>query len=228
MKAKQSKLHWQRAWRIIPSVFPPKNLFERVAHLEDLEAVIAIESMTNDRIRDEIGELQLVPHKDRICGPGTGVIMAAFTHLNPQGSRFTDGSYGVFYTSKELKTSIAETRYHREQFLRATMQAPIELDMRVYTVCLKGWLHDIRHEEARFRDCYHPSNYAYSQQFAKTLRLQGSNGLVYRSVRHPEGINAAIFRPTLLSHCKQAQHLCYRWDGKAISEIYRKELISVL
>jgi hypothetical protein len=74
---------WLPCWRIIPSRFPPINLFERVADPADLEAIIALESLTNDRLREEVGALQLVPQQDRISGRGPGYIMAAFTHLNP-------------------------------------------------------------------------------------------------------------------------------------------------
>ena len=31
--------------------------------------------------------------------------MAAFTHLNPEGSRFSDGSYGVYYAAHTLATA---------------------------------------------------------------------------------------------------------------------------
>ena len=71
-------------------------MFEAVADPADLEAVFQIEAMTNDRLREEAGDLALVPPEDRIAGPGTSPIMAAFTHLSPEGDRFTDGSYGVF------------------------------------------------------------------------------------------------------------------------------------
>ena len=84
-----ARIVWTPCFRIIPSRFPPIGLFDRVAAPEDLEAVIELESMTNPRLRDEIGEIQLVPPDERISGPGTSIIMAAFTHLNPEGSRFT-------------------------------------------------------------------------------------------------------------------------------------------
>ena len=83
---------WSPCYRIIPSRFPPIGLFEKVADPDDLEAVFQIEAMTNDRLRDEVGILALVPPEDRVSGPGTTPIMAAFTHLNPDGSRFTDGT----------------------------------------------------------------------------------------------------------------------------------------
>jgi hypothetical protein len=66
--------------------------------------------------------------------PGRQPIMAAFTHLNPVGDRFTDGSYGVFYAGLTLATAIDETRHHRTHFLQATDEPAQELDMRVYAV----------------------------------------------------------------------------------------------
>jgi len=95
MKLPVASIEWKPCRRIVPSRFPPIQLFERVADPDDLEAVFELESLTNSRLRDEVGDIRLVPPEDRISGPGTAVIMAAFTHLNPDGSRFTDGTYGV-------------------------------------------------------------------------------------------------------------------------------------
>jgi len=212
-------------YRIIPSRFPPISLFEAVADPADLEAVYAIEAMTNDRLRDETGELSLVPPEDRVSGPGTSAIMAAFTHLNPAGDRFTDGSYGVFYAGLTLATAIAETRHHRTQFLEATDEPAQELDMRVYAVDLDACLHDIRGQREALHALYHPSSYALSQETARTLRDGGSDGMVYESVRDRGGECTAVFRPRLLSNCRQERHLCYVWDGRAISTVYEKRLL---
>lgn len=72
---------------------------------------------------------------------------AAFTHLNPNGSRFSDGSYGVYYAAREQETAIYETVYHAERFLRDSREAPIEQDMRVYIAPIEGDLHDLRGED---------------------------------------------------------------------------------
>ena len=88
---------------------PPVGLFDRAAAPDDLAIVFAIEALTNDRLRDEAGEISLAPVGDRISGPGTTPIMAAFTHLNPEGSPFTDGSYGAYNAANTIDTAIAET-----------------------------------------------------------------------------------------------------------------------
>ena len=131
-----TQVRWQPCYRIVASRFPPISLFEDVADPADLEAVYAIEAMTNDRLRDEVGDLALVPPEDRVSGPGTSAIMAAFTHLNPDGSRFCDGSFGLFYAASTIETAVAETRHHRTRFMAYTHEPAQELDMRVYAVDL--------------------------------------------------------------------------------------------
>lgn len=213
---------WQPCYRIVPSRFPPIALFERVADPADLEAVYQIEALTNDRLREQAGELALVPPEDRVAGPGTTPVMAAFTHLNPDGDRFTDGSYGVFYAALALETAIAETRHHRVRFLQATDEPAQEVDMRVYTVDLVAELHDLRGLRESRPELYDPDRYAASQSFAAELRESGSDGIVYQSVRHAGGECAAVFRPRLLSNCRQERHLCYVWDGSGIAAVYEK------
>ncbi len=225
MTIRRSRIEWKPCWRIIASRFPPIQLFEDVADPDDLEAVLEIESLTNDRLREEAGQLQLVPPKERISGPGTSFIMAAFTHLNPDGSRFCDGSWGVYYAGIDLDTAIAETRYHREIFLLATNEAPMELDMRVLVADLDGDLHDIRGMQETRPELYRTSWYGASADFARTLREDGANGIIYNSVRRPQGECTAIFRPPLLSNCRQERHLCYVWNGGEISSVYEKRVM---
>ena len=218
-----SAIRWQPCYRIVPSRFPPISLFEAVADPADLDAVFRIEAMTNDRLRDEVGELSLIPAEDRVSGPGTTPVMAAFTHRNPMGDRFTDGTFGAFYASLTVETAVAETGHHRATFMAATDEPAQELDMRVYAVDLQADLHDIRGMRDSHPAWYHPSNYAASQQLAGELRAAGSDGIVYLSVRDPSGQCAAVFRPRLLSNCRQERHLCYVWDGKAIAMVYEKK-----
>ena len=210
-----------RVYRAIPSRFPPVSLFDRIASPGDLDAIFAVEALTNDRLRQEVGDISLVPVEDRVVGPGTTPVMAAFTHLNPAGGRFSDATYGAFYAAKAVSTAVAETRHHREIFLAATEAGrPIDVDMRLYVARLKGELHDVR--EGAPASIYHPDDYRASQALGRKLREAGSNGLMYNSVRDEGGTCVAIFRPRLLSGCRQERHLTYQWDGTAIVGVYEK------
>src|SRR5579864_9494439 len=86
----------QKQFRIIPSVYPPITFFEDLVDPSEMEILWEIESLTNERLRQEAGDIFLVPHEDRISGPGSSIIMAAFTHLS-KPTRFSDGSFGVYY-----------------------------------------------------------------------------------------------------------------------------------
>ena len=215
------RIAWHPVYRIIPSRFPTINIFDRVASPEDFEALYQLEAMTNNRLRDEVGELSLVPPEQRKFGPGNGPIMAAFTHLNPQGSRFSDGNYGVFYAAQEQQAAIAETRYHSGNFLRATNERPQQLQMRVYHVEIAGQVHDasqVRPEDPLMA----PDSWLAAQAYAKQLRASGSLGIHYRSVRLPGSLCIAAFSTEILSNCRHGSQLLYQWDGKEIAEVYEK------
>lgn len=220
-----ARIRWAPSYRLVPSRFPPVGLFDRVARPEDLEFVLAAEQLTNDRLRDEVGELRLVPAEDRITGPGTTPIMAAFTHLNPEGSRFSDGTYGVYYAAREMATAAAETAHHREIFLARTAEAPGEIDMRSYLADIRADLVELRRYGRRKPDLMHPDSYAASQAFARAQRAKGAGGIVYDSVRHAGGQCVAVFRPTLVAPCKQGPHICFIWNGKAIEGWYEKSAV---
>lgn len=216
------EISWHPSFRIIPTRFPPIAVFERVAPPEDWDALIELESLTNDRIRDQIGEISLVPAAERVFGPGAGYIMATFTHLSPTGGRFTDGTYGAYYAAGDLDTAIAETIYHRERFLRATDESPLQLDMQVLEAKLRGRLHDLRGLAGLLPAIYHPEDYTASRTLAQQLRAADSAGIVYDSVRRAGGECAVSFRPRLLSRCRATRHLTYVWDGERIAEVYEK------
>jgi hypothetical protein len=213
------RVHWTAAVRIIPGVFPAIDLFERVARKEDIDAVHAIESAFNPRLRDATGDLSLVPREERVVGPGAGFIMAAFTHVSPHGSRFSNSTYGVFYAAQKESTAIAETKYHRERFLRATSESRREVDMRVLSVTVRAPLHDLRGMREIMPDVYRPDDYTASQLLGGALRAGGSNGVVYDSVRHDGGKCVAVFRPPALSGCRERRQLRYVWDGTRIVDV---------
>ncbi|MEP7207508.1 MAG: RES family NAD+ phosphorylase [Casimicrobiaceae bacterium] len=206
---------WRPSHRLVPSRFPPTGLFDRVADPADLDAVFALEAMTNDRLREEAGDLRLVPPSERITGPGTSPIMAAFTHLNPEGSRFSDGSFGVYYCAHELDTALAEVRYHREIFMRRTREGPMRLDLRLYLADLDARLVDVRHQP----ECHRPDDNAGSRALGADSRRAGRDGILYRSVRHPGGTCAAVLRPAVLRNCRQSGHYTFHYDGNRIVAI---------
>lgn len=216
---------WQPCHRLIASRYPTVGLYDQVAAPEDLEVVFAIEALTNPRVRQELGQVSLVPPGERVTGPGATLIMAAFTHLNPLGSRFSDGSWGVYYAADSLVTAVAEVSHHRGAFLARTAEAPIDIDLRWVQADLMASLHDLRGLGAQLPNVYDPLSYATSQDLGRALRGQGSQGIVYDSVRQrqdPPGQCVAVFRPRALSNARAVGHIGLHWDGRRISHWFDK------
>lgn len=206
-----------RTHRLIPSRFPPVSVFDWVETKEELEALFELESLTNERLRNECGTLSLVSKKDWVIGEGTTPIMAAFTH--PGYSRFSDGTYGVYYAGDSLQTAIAETKFHRERFMQASQENPCLIQMREYLTNVKEKLMDMHHEE--YRDVLNPdpNSYPISQAFAREQRIKNEYGFIYPSVRNQQGKCIVIFRPTALTIPVQGCHLDYEWDGHSIVSV---------
>lgn len=216
-------LDWEHQYRIVSSEFPPINFFESLVDPELMDELFFIESLTNDRLRDEAGDIAMVAPRDRISGPGATPVMAAFTHIGAP-SRFSDGSYGIYYAGDSLKTAITETRFHRERFLSHTNEDPGEVDMRAYIGDVLKPMQDIR---SGYEDLLNPdiTSWPAAQAFGLAQRDLQAWGIVYPSVRNPGGECIAALRPPAVSIPLQGPHLSYVWNGKEISQVYEKTLI---
>ncbi len=147
--------------------------------------------------------------------------MAPFTHLNPKGSRFSDGRFGVYYAAAALETAIAETMFHFESFARDSADPPRAEDFRVLVGGIAAEFEDVMGlPEERRRAILDPHSYATSQAFARQLREAGANGVTYPSVRHEGGHCVGAFRPRAVSIPRQERHLQYRWNGARVDRYF--------
>ena len=213
---------WRTSFRLIPSRYPTVGLYDAIADPADLEVVFKIEALTNPRIRDEVGQLQLVPSTERVSGPGSTAVMAAFTHLNPEGSRFSNGSYGMYYAAHALETAVAEVSHHRAVFLARTAEPALDVDMRVITATVDAPLHDLRHARKHAAELFDPDRYDAPQALGQQLRDAGSWGVQFPSVRDKGGECLGLFRPKALHRAKQGAHIALHWDGQRITHWYEK------
>lgn len=213
-------------YRIIPTKFPPINFFERYTPPELMEEAFEIESLTNERLLNEVGVLQQVKTEDRVSGPGASVVMAAFTHIG-NASRFTDGSFGIYYAGRSLETAIWETIFHRERFFAATQEPPCEIDMRSYNGTIEKPLVDIRSEAFNYLLDPNPENYGRSQEFGLKVKSENHWGILYPSVRHKGGECIAALRPPAISLPIQGPHLSYHWNGEFIDAVYEKKSLKI-
>jgi hypothetical protein len=213
---------WSQAWRVISTRYPPINLFERLTLDPAVwEALIALEQLTNPRLRDELGEIALVPPAERVSGPGASYVMAPFTHLNPRGSRFSNGSFGVYYATTALETAIVETVFHFEAFARDSADPPRAEDFGVLVGSIAAEFEDVMGlPKERRRAILDPHSYAASQVLARTLREAEANGITYPSVRHDGGHCVGACRPRAAGIPRRERHLKYCWNGARVDRYF--------
>jgi hypothetical protein len=216
------RITWPQTWRIIASRYPPIDLFERLSSDPAVwEALMALEQLTNPRVRDEVGRIALVPAADRVFGPGASYVMASFTHLNPKGSRFSDGTYGVYYAASTLDTAIAETVFHLEAFARDSSDPARMEDMRVLVGNVDEEFEDVAALGEPLRsEVLDPASYVAAQSYARQLRDAGSNGVAYPSVRQPAGECIGAFKPRAVGLPRQERRLKNHWNGNRVARYF--------
>jgi RES domain len=217
-----SRLRWAKSSRLIPTRYPTVGVFDRIASAGDLEALLELEAWTNDRLSTELGILNVVPRDEWVVGrPMASVVMASFCHPRLGGGRFSGADRGAWYAARTVETALAESIYHRTRELEEIGAFETRMQMRLYHADFRAAFHDIRPRRRAFAPLYDPASYAVSQRLGRQLLDQGSNGIVYRSVRHDGGECLACFRPKLVLNVRVAAHYEYRWEGRTQPVVVR-------
>jgi hypothetical protein len=215
LTAPETLLRWKGAARIVASRYPVVGLLDRVAAPEDLEAVYEIEGWTNDRISGELGILHQLPRDEWVTGePMSTVIMAAYCHPRPGGTRFSGSDRGAWYAARTLDTALEESIFHRTAELREVGAFETRVEMRAYLADFSARFHDVRAPRRAFAPLHDPDSYEAGQRFGRALLEAGSNGIVFRSVRHEGGECLACFRPRLVRRVRVGGHFEFRWEGR--------------
>ncbi len=210
-------LRWETSYRIVAARVPRVAIFEEIARPEDLDNVLAIEALTNERLREAAEAIHLVPAADRVVGPGASFVMAPFAYVRP--GRFSpNGILGVYYAGDSLATAIAETAYHRAQFYADTRERPLLAEQRVIEASIAGTV-AVAADEANSAGLLDPNSYGASFVFGSIVHAAGLDGVVYPSVRRPEGTCAGIFRPRCITNARTTKYLGYRWNGREIDDV---------
>lgn len=127
-------------------------------------------------------------------------------------TRFGDGTFGVWYGSLKMETTIRETVFHmvREEMKNETPRA-IYRERAVYRVNCRALLIDLTGKADQFPDLV-AEGYGFTHSFASRLQHEGHPGLLAPSARHRGGINLAAFSPEILANPRLSCYLGYRFD----------------
>lgn len=126
-------------------------------------------------------------------------------------SRFSDGSFGLWYGADTIETSIRETVHHWRTGLLGDAgftQPGIEIARALYRVRLDSALVDLRPAVASFPSLV-ADDPTLTQAIGARLQREGHPGLVSRSARG-DGDVYALFNPRVLSDPRPVGSLTYR------------------
>jgi len=193
------------AYRLIPSRFPPIGLFDTVATAADLSAVMELVGWTSDRlVADRINRL---PQGEWVYGvPNASIVMAAFLHVAPGGTRFNGPDLGAWYASGDIRTAAAEVGHHLRREAVARSVATMSRVYRTYIATLLGEYLDIRGQQATHPGLYASESYDASQKLGEEIRASGGAGLLYDSLRRRTGTNVVSHRPRNVTDIVQTDH----------------------
>lgn len=205
-----------KAHRLVNSKFPPIAIFDDVASADEFEDLYAIQALTNPRLSTQAGRLELIPRADIPFGiTGCSYATAPFTHVNPDGSRFSDGSFGVLYLADCIETAIAEVRYHQQAYWS---RVP---DLRYERFTFRGLT--TRFDESGVLDAlaiarndpiYSPDDYSASRLLGRSALGYGATGIRYHSVRRADGICWGLLTPRQVKSVVQTAHYEMIWSGE--------------
>lgn len=207
--------------------FRKKHTFRVIAHRRNEERIAdRLPSVTDRAALDEI-EAITNPRRKFPGSDSNDMVIASFVYSG--ASRFTDGSYGVYYAAFEQRTAIAESAYHTARFLAYTNTRPTLVYKRVLTANIRGAYDDIR--ATPLDDPIYdpdPEKYAAAQAYALPLYAADAvDGIVYTSVRAADGTCVVAFRPRLISDCTTAGFLAFSYDGTRIDDMFAIESLTI-
>lgn len=205
----------QRLVRNIVSIRSSQDLFD------DLSGA-AVDWALAQRTEDAVKPPSYASHTPVIDRPFEDTewfnsVMWPFKHW--QASRYSDGTFGVWYGSSQAETTVYETVYHWYSGLLKDAgfdRENVVGERKLYNVSCGAMLWDLRSlflSDARLR---HATDYSFSQSLGARLHREGHPGLLTHSVRHAGGENFVIMNPDVLSEPQLHCQLTYRLDGQRI------------
>jgi RES domain-containing protein len=196
--------------RLIPAKYDAESVLESLPLAPDILADLSeLDAATNERKIAESGGNRAIGPGELLFGvPEAHTVDAAFTHPGPFGGRFHNAQRGAWYAGFEIETSIAEVAFHKRRFLvDGRIQGRHGFDYVDFLADFSGEFHTL--EVAELESCLQsdpvPQCYRASQRLANKLLFEGSNGIVYPSVRRHSGTCIACFRPALVFHPRRGR-----------------------
>ena len=178
------------AYRLIPSRFPPVNVYEGLIANDRLNDVYAAEAITNPRLRS-LSRMTSAGAVDASADPRLqNWNLAPFAYGDPDGTLFFDERQPCLEVAVERQTALAISVAKRERFLSHTATPSTGLDMRMLRTPVKGKFWDLRGMADPIAGLPEVERRAIGAQMP-----DGAQGILYRPVERGAGTAIATYLP---------------------------------
>ena len=190
-------------------------MFDDIANPEEFEALYQILVLTNPRLQNEVARIELIPHSEiPFSIPGCSYATAPFTHANPDGSRFSDGSFGMLYLADTMEAALAEVHHHQDKYWSNIHN--LNYERFVFRGLSCSFVdHSMKYATSlpMIHSIYDPDDYTYARSAGKIVKDAGLMGLRYNSVRLQGSYCWALMSPKPVSSIIQTAHYEMIWNG---------------
>jgi hypothetical protein len=205
----------QAIFRNIVSIHPSQDLFDDLSN-DPAEWALA------QQVEDQVKPPSYQSSTPNIYRPfedahWCNAIEWPFKHW--QESRFSDGSFGVWYGCDSVETTVYETAYHwLKKFLTDAgfQHEKVVAQRKVYEVQCDAALLDFRPLITSHPELLDKSDYHYAQSVGARLHKEGHPGLLTASARITASTNYAILNAQILSNPKMHCQVRYQLEADHI------------
>ncbi len=199
-------------YRLIPSRFPPVDVYRRLGSPELGVLAKEIEDLTNPRLKERswmVSKGGATENSPQVQNWNH----APFAYPNPEGSTWLNEAFGVLEVVDCKRAALARAVRRRELFLSRTDERAMGVDMRMFKTPVSGDFVDLSGE---------PSNLPHEKRRELGLKLYegGAKGVLFTPNDHPKMRALAAFHGDVLGRTVQAEHYRFVWDGRVIVMVY--------
>lgn len=207
-----------------PAIQPLADNPDEMAFLEELEGMTSGRQGRGVPLPAGVSPNELLSEQS---GYGWTYVNAAFCYTRSTGNRFNGPDRGAWYAAwgdQAIETAQQEVCWHLTRELEAV---GIFENLTAYRELVAGFttrLHNLRDIDDEVLFNTDPMiAYPTSQALAGQLIGIGSNGVLYPSVRRPEGHCLASFKPNIVQNIRQGSTWVFEWSGSMDPSISKAE-----
>lgn len=200
-------------YRLIPSRFPPVEVYQRLGAPEFGELAKRIEDLSNPRLKARSWAISMGG------APETSPAVqnwnqAPFAYPNPEGSTWLSEAFSVLEVAGSKRGALARAVLRREMFLARTDEPAMGVDMRMFVTPVAGEFVDLTGEPSKL-------DIKERRKLGADLYAKESiKGILFTPIEHPKLRALAIFQADVLGRTVQSEHYRFVWDGQRIVSVY--------